>query len=678
MKVTHAAVNFNQNGTPFAEKFDDLYFSDSLGLEETQHVFLHHNHLPQRWIDWPKAQFVIAETGFGTGLNFLVTLALYAQLHAQGSITDFKLHFLTVEKYPLKKADLTQALTLYPQLNQFSQELIEQYPINIAGCHRLEFMAGKVTLDLWLGDVHDVLPQWSAGEHGIVDSWYLDGFAPSKNPEMWTADLFTQMARVAKQDCTYATFTAAGMVKRGLLEAGFSVEKQPGHGKKRHNLRGHLLSKSPMVWPKPYYNRASAYLISASHRKTAQPKIAIIGGGLAAANCAYALSRRGLKSDIYCQDTELAQSASGNHQGAIYPHLNSEANTASQFHALAYWYATQFYQRLHRVAASSADHSFAHQWCGVIQVAFNDKVLQRQQKLVEQGVWSEELVRWLNPTEASKIANIELPYTGLFYPHGGWLNPPELVNSLVKQAGSSIYCGKKLSTMTHSPQGWQLSFSDHSQTQADIVLVATGSEFANIEQLARLPLKGVRGQVEHIATTEELNPLSTVICHKGYLTPALNKFHALGSSYVKDDHGTDYRLTEQNTNLTLHKKALNLSSWAQNIVGQSQGRAAIRCSTADHLPMVGAVPDYVNQQQRFHDLYKALPAQQYPVAKDYPNLYMLNGLGSRGLTTAPLLAEVLASQICAEPLPLPVSILDTLNPNRFLIRSLIRREFEIE
>ncbi|KXI29424.1 bifunctional tRNA (5-methylaminomethyl-2-thiouridine)(34)-methyltransferase MnmD/FAD-dependent 5-carboxymethylaminomethyl-2-thiouridine(34) oxidoreductase MnmC [Paraglaciecola hydrolytica] len=676
MKVIHAAIHFNQNGTPFAEKFDDLYFSDSLGIEETQHVFLQHNQLPQRWDDWPAAQFVIAETGFGTGLNFLVTLALYAQLHTQKNIADFKLHFLTVEKYPLKKTDLIQALALYPELSLFSQELIEQYPINVGGCHRLEFFNGKVSLDLWLGDVHDVLPQWSAGEFGIVDCWYLDGFAPSKNPEMWTQDLFTQMARLAKQDCTYATFTAAGVVKRGLQDAGFSVEKQPGHSQKRHNLRGKLISKSAMRWPKPYFNRAPAYLSDLN--KTNQAKIAVIGGGLAAANCAYALSQRGLKCDVYCQDATIAQGASGNHQGALYPHLNSVANTASQFHALAYLYASRFYRALNKNGNASAPPSFAHQWCGVIQLAFSDKVAQRYQNLIEQGVWSEELVRWLDPAEASNIANIELPYAGLFFPHGGWLNPPALVKSLFHQANTEVHCAKQLQHLTQINQGWQLSFSDQSQVDADIVILATGSDFANIKQLSTMPLNGVRGQVEHITSNAELSPLATVICHKGYLTPAYNNIHALGSTYIKGDYNCDYRVTEQSTNLNMHKKSLALSDWAQQISGQCQGRAAVRCGTADHLPMVGAIPDTASQLQQYPDLYKALPAQRYPVAKDYTNLYMLNGLGSRGLTTAPLLAEVLASQICAEPLPLPITILDALNPNRFLIRSLIRREFEID
>ena len=673
MKVTHADIHFNHNGTPFAPQFDDLYFSDAQGLEETQHVFLQHNQLPARWFNWSKPQFVIAETGFGTGLNFLVTLATYAHLCEQNTLGDFKLYFLSTEKFPLHKADLGRALEHYPQLGHLSQALLEQYPINVAGCHRLSFLQGKVILDLWLGDVHDILPQWAAGSEGIVDAWFLDGFAPSKNPDMWSPQLFAQMARLASADCTFATFTAAGMVKRGLQQAGFSVEKQPGHGKKRHNLSGSLLHKSPMRWPKPYFNRAPASHFSNQTAKRDKPQIAIIGGGLAAAQCAYALSQRGLPTRLYCQDNALAQGASGNHQGAIYPHLNAIASISGQFHALAYLYACRFYRALANNGAN-----FAHQWCGVLQLAFNQKVSERYQKFVEHDVWSNDLVTWLDAAQTTEIANIELPYDALFFPHGGWVNPPQLVQSLIKLAQSEVHTNKKLLSLQQQATGWQLSFHDHSQTHADIVIIATGSDFANLAQLDALPLKRVRGQVENIESSAALAPLSSVICHKGYLTPALDNVHALGSTYIKDDPCTDYRLSEQTTNINLHKKSLALSPWAQDIEGQGRGRAAIRCGTADHLPMMGAVPDIASQQQQFHDLYKALTPSHYPEASDLNNLYMLNGLGSRGLTTSPLLAELLASQICGEPLPLSVDMLDKLNPNRFLVRGLIRRQWKAD
>ena len=184
----------------------------------------------------------------------------------------------------------------------------------------------------------------------------------------------------------------------------------------------------------------------------------------------------------------------------------------------------------------------------------------------------------------------------------------------------------------------------------------------------------VRGQVEAIPAQPALANLNTVLCHKGYLTPEYQGQHALGSTYVKDDVATDYRLEEQTKNLATHYQSLEKCPWAQNVEGKGAGRAAVRCSSPDHLPLVGALADITQQKRELVDLYKAFPQAQYPQGSDLPNLFMLTGLGSRGLTTAPLMAELLASQINGQPLPLPNDLLNTLNPNRFLIRQLIRRE----
>jgi tRNA 5-methylaminomethyl-2-thiouridine biosynthesis bifunctional protein len=204
--------------------------------------------------------------------------------------------------------------------------------------------------------------------------------------------------------------------------------------------------------------------------------------------------------------------------------------------------------------------------------------------------------------------------------------------------------------------------------------MATGSDSAACQQMSELPFRLVRGQVEAINSQHALTKLSTVLCHKGYLTPAWQGTHALGSTYVKDDKNCDYRLTEQQTNLTMHQKALTKCDWIKDIQPTPHGRAAIRCSTPDHLPMVGAVPDCSKQTEQYQDLYKALPAKHFPQPTNHTNLFMLCGLGSRGLTTAPLCAEILASQILNEPIPLSNNLLDALNPNRFLVRALIRRQ----
>ena len=663
MTINNANIRFNENGTPYSSQFEDLYFSDEQGLDESTHVFVKNNKLLERWEGWQEQQFVIAETGFGTGLNFLVTMLCFEAFCKQTDNLGFSLHFISIEKFPINHVDLSKILLLYPELEKYSQPLLEQYPIPVAGCHRLTFLGGKVMLDLWLGDVHDVLTKIENKPLGLVDTWFLDGFSPGKNPEMWTQKLFENMALLAKDQCHFATFTAAGHVKRGLREAGFEVQKQPAHGLKKDMLVGTIEKTADTLSRLPYYTRTPATI---NNKKS---KVAIIGGGLAGANCAYSLSKRGLKSTIYCQDNGLAKGASGNAQGGFYPQLNAEAGHASQIHALSFNYASKFYRQL-----LSQGIYYSHQWCGTIQLAFNDKVAGRYRKLIANQTWPDQLIQWIDAQQATTLANVDLPYPGLYIPQGGWINLPELVAGLIQAAGSSVAINKQLTSLERIKDTWQLNWQDGSQSEADIVVMATGSDSIDCEQMSQLPFRLVRGQVEAINSQNELANLSTVLCHKGYLTPAWQGTHAMGSTYVKDDRQCDYRLTEQQTNLTMHQQALTKCAWIDDIQPTVHGRAAIRCSTPDHLPMVGAVPNTSKQLTQYHDLYKALPAKYYPQPINHDNLFMLCGLGSRGLTNAPLCAEILVSQILNEPLPLSSHLLDTLNPNRFLIRGLIRRQ----
>lgn len=216
---------------PRSEIFDDVYFSAEDGLAETRHVFLKGNNLPQAWVD--KDQFVIAETGFGTGLNFVAAWALFMQTSAPGQ----KLHFVSFEKYPLDRQvvydSLIQALSSEDKYAPYIQSLIEHYPICTPGYHRI-VLDSRVTLTLILDDVNQAMRVLDSP----VDCWFLDGFKPSSNPEMWTDTVFQNMARLSRSGSTFSTFTAAGFVRRGLQNTGFTVHKVPGFGRKREMLTG--------------------------------------------------------------------------------------------------------------------------------------------------------------------------------------------------------------------------------------------------------------------------------------------------------------------------------------------------------------------------------------------------------------------------------------------------------
>ncbi|WP_409281878.1 tRNA (5-methylaminomethyl-2-thiouridine)(34)-methyltransferase MnmD, partial [Pseudomonas defluvii] len=222
--TNYAQIDWDDQGRPHSRQYDDVYFSKEQGLEETRHVFIEQNNLRQRFSALQDNQcLVIGETGFGTGMNFLCAWQLFAECASPGA----RLHFVTVEKYPLSRADLAKALALWPELAGFGNALLAEYVAVHEGFQQFVFEQGRVTLTLMVGDALEQLPQLDAR----VDAWFLDGFSPAKNPEMWTPELFAQLARLSAEQATLGTFTSTGWVRRGLMAAGFALKKIPGIGK---------------------------------------------------------------------------------------------------------------------------------------------------------------------------------------------------------------------------------------------------------------------------------------------------------------------------------------------------------------------------------------------------------------------------------------------------------------
>lgn len=242
--IQHAEINWSDQSEPFSALFGDVYFNTEHGFNESLYVFIEGNNLAQRWRDCTAPFFCIAETGFGTGLNFLVTCLQFQKFRQAQPTAQLKhLHFTSFEKYPLNIQDLKSALQRWPLLSEFSKALIAQYPLPLIGCHRITLDQFNIRLDLWFGDVSSSLPMLYCCDSGQFDCWYLDGFAPSKNPDMWSDSLFTEIAKTCKASATLATFTAAGFVRRGLQSAGFTIQKRKGYGKKREMLHGQLDQK---------------------------------------------------------------------------------------------------------------------------------------------------------------------------------------------------------------------------------------------------------------------------------------------------------------------------------------------------------------------------------------------------------------------------------------------------
>lgn len=685
MKSKHAQVHFNENGTPVADHFDDVYFSNDSGIDETQHVFVAGNDLAERWQQWRNPTFVIAETGFGTGLNFLVAMRAFNEFIAANPDHPLKrLYFITTEKFPLPQQDMQRALEAFPALKDEAEALASLYPMGLEGCHRLHFDNHSTTLDLWIGDVHELLPQWHSPINGLIDAWFLDGFAPSKNPDMWTDALFSQMARLSKTGTTFGTFTAAGIVKRGLAGVGFTIKKRNGFGRKRDMLTGVFNQNNENVQHRlrlpagPYYRYADGSLDKTS-------KVAVVGSGLAAATACLALVKRGISTTLYFDGETLASGASGNPQGGFYPQLHSEASIASRIQAHSFLYARQAYDHTieHAKACDLAD--VAHDFCGVIQLSFNDKVAERQNKLAAADVWPEALIKPVDSKEVSDIANLTLPYSGLYIGLGGWLSPPQLVTAMIEEA---LQSGKLELKPNHTyvsheavettKQQVQIRFNlDSAESEAvitaDHLILALGAGAVNASDFDSLSLRPVRGQVEAIPTQMPIEQLSTVLCHKGYMTPVFEGRHALGSTYVKNDLSTNVRGDESEMNLATHEQALANTDIVQALQHDGEARAATRLGSPDHQPVVGALHDFNALKEHYNMLGVGKPLTSAPVLPESV-VSTLTCLGSRGLTTAPLMAEILVSSLCKEPLPLSNDLLNAVNTSRFMTREAIRSQ----
>ncbi|ACS86363.1 bifunctional tRNA (5-methylaminomethyl-2-thiouridine)(34)-methyltransferase MnmD/FAD-dependent 5-carboxymethylaminomethyl-2-thiouridine(34) oxidoreductase MnmC [Musicola paradisiaca] len=663
--IRHADLSWNAQGTPVSQQFDDVYFSNQDGLAETRYVFLQGNDLPLRFARHTEALFTVAETGFGTGLNFLTLWQAFAQFHQQQPNAGLqRLHFISFEKFPLRQADLIAAHQRWPELASYAQALQQQWPSAVPGCHRLILAQGRITLDLWFGDVNDLLPQLSDSLTNRIDAWFLDGFAPSKNPDMWTDNLFNAMARLCRAGGTFATFTAAGFVRRGLQQAGFDVSKIKGFGQKREMLSGTLPAAIPAPDDAPWYTRPAA---------ARTDDIAIIGGGVASVLSALALLRRGARVTLYCADLQVGTGASGNRQGALYPLLNDQQDALSRFFALAFGYARRCYDAL---AATGA--TFEHDWCGVSQLAYDEKSARKIDQIL-QGGWPQELVQAGDATAMTARTGVPLTTRGLTYPQGGWLCPAELTVSaleLAKRQGLQAEMATTVNSLEHTDKGWRLGLDDGRRPEHAVVILANGHQLADWPQTQNVPVYAVSGQVSHVPTGEELGALRQVLCYDGYLTPVspTHQRHCIGASYHRGDTRTDYRDDDQRQNRQRLIDCLPDSQWPQSVdISDAQARSGVRCAIRDHLPLVGAAPDYARTLINYQDLPQQLAdGTDIPPAPVHDGLFMIGALGSRGLCSAPLAAELLASQIVGEPLPLDKDTLAALHPHRFWVRKLLK------
>ncbi len=634
-----------RDGTPRARDFDDVYFSLDGGPAETRHVFLDGNQLSQRFADPTLTQRVIGETGFGTGLNFLVTAQEFLRLAPSTAY----LHFVSVEKFPLTLADLEHAHALWPELATLARELRAAWPEAATGFHYRLLHQGRIRLTLLLGDADALLPRLNAR----VDAWFLDGFAPAKNNDLWTPALFAELARLSAPNATFSTFTAAGDVKRGLQAAGFRVEKAPGFGRKRDMLRGQFLGHaSTAVSADTAQQTSQRQAQRTPATRTQKPRTAaVIGGGLAGCAAARALAERGIVVTLYEKNARIADETSGNLAGAVYPKFSVYETAQNRWYRDSYLFALA---RLPQILGTP--DGIRWNVCGLLQLP--DQEGTNLAEIAGSHRWPASVLRHVDAQEAAaligltELADAAGMHAGLWFPGAAWVNPPSLCEALVAHPNITVRTNSKVGDLQHDGEKPLCDGKPY-----DSVVIANALAAAEFPLIASLSLRRVRGQVSHIAVNENSRALKAIVCHDGYCTPARDGIHSVGATFGPRDRDPAVREHEHHENLA--KLALACSP-LHTVLGGTHaqvigGRTGFRTQTQDYLPLIGPVAD----EAAFASVQSS---DDTPVL---PGLFILTALGAKGLAFSLLGAEIIASYACHEPLPVDTDVATALSPTRY-------------
>ncbi len=594
-----------KDGQPFSDRYGDVYFSTDSGLEETRHVFLQGNRLADRFAALKADEnFCIGETGFGTGLNFLCALQLFEQSAPPGASLDF----FSVEKFPLSDEELRAALALWPELAEQAEMLLARWHRRVPGWNRWSFAGGRVRLTLAVADVDEALPQLPAG---CVDAWFLDGFSPARNPEMWSDAVLSNVARASFAGATFATYTSAGWVRRGLQQAGFTVERMQGFGRKREMVRGNIPGTKPA--------------------STAPSSALVIGAGLAGCAASHALARRGIAVTLVDRAPMLASAASGNPRGILHARFSAAMDPLHRFVLAAYGHALTLLDEVLPVDGVTRAE------CGLLQLATPDTEAKRIARLATLE-WPPHLLRAVDMAKASELAGLPMTHGGLWFPAGGWVVPPQVCARLAQHPLVTQRLGCEVTALERTATGWRVSGEGFS-VEAEQVVVCCGHQARALNQFSGFPLQPVRGQISLLPATAASEAMHAVVCADGYCAPAVAGRHVAGATSTFDDEATDLREADHADNLAkivAHMPGLSRALGSLD-AARLTGRAGVRCSVPGATPLVGEVE---------------------------PGLYCSLAHGTRGLITAGIAGEVVAAALCGQLAPLPQALLDALSPKR--------------
>lgn len=651
------------SGFPYASMYQDIYFS-AHGIDESRHVFIEGNHLIQRFKafgphepHWP--HFVIAECGFGTGLNFLLTLKFFLTYAPKTA----RLHFFSVEKHPLTRLDLIRCHTLWPSLCEESLRLQDVYPEALTpGAHHLSMLSQRVVLNLILGDAKACLEALvRTGDPSLesycrdffVDAWFLDGFSPQKNPNMWSLKLFETIALLSKEGTTLATFSAAGHVFRSLASVGFHVTRPAGYGAKRQMIRAVFVGHTPVPSQQVKRTGYTPWYVPRANRLKPPLSVIIVGAGLAGCFMAYELAHFGFKVILIDQASGVAQKASQSTQAVLYPTMSIYNAPLTRLMLEATQYAIKCYAPWIKAGWVEGECT------GVLQLAVHEQLRKHHASLEGWLNAYPALGTLVSAEKASWLAGVPVEHDGLWMPEMGFVNMPQLCSFLIKHPKIECVWNTAVSSLKYEDECWHAGVY-----QAPYLVLATGSDTSLLEPYALSYVTRLKGQMTAVLPSSMSKTLAMPICAHGHVTPVQGGRQWLGATYHTSFEDDAPVQEDDEHHLALFKSLFHGDT---TVVGHW---ANVRLSTRDHLPIVGSVP-FDPLFSKTYDALKYHTKRYIPEPMPhYPGLFYCTGFGSRGLTTVPYCAKYLASWIAGSPFPASRSLMQSLSLGRFLIKKI--------
>jgi len=620
--VIPARIVFDR-GPPSAPDFDDLYHPRAGALEQARHVFLGGNRLPERWQG--RESFVVLETGFGLGNNFVATWAVWRGNPRRCE----RLTYISIEKHPPTRDDLARAHA-HSALPGLAHQLVAAWPPLTPSLHRLAFDRGRVTLLLALGDVATWLPEIVAE----VDAFFLDGFAPARNPAMWDRRVLKAVGRLAASGSTAATWSVARDVREGLATSGFIVETAPGFGDKREMTVARF---APAFTPR----RAPARTIG---RRGSD--VLVVGAGLAGASAARALADEGIDTLVLDAQALPALGSSGNAAGLFHGTVHADDGPHARFNRAA------------ALAATSTLRPLIGQ--GLLPGQC-DGLLRLDGGEVSANWLPADYVQRLDAAQARERCGWPLGAGAWFYPGGGWLDPSALVRQGLQHERIRFRGGIHVQSLREAGARWQaLDAGGTLIAEAAHVVLANAHDAPRLLGHPAWPLESLRGQLTRVPAGV-LAPPRIPVAGAGYAIGLPDGGLLCGATSQRDD--ADATLREQDHRHNLERLERLAGPLPPIDMHTLDGRVGWRLSAVDRLPLIGAVPAAAAQGTRL-DQPRFVPRM--------PGLFVFAALGSRGIAWSTLGAQALASWITGAPFPLEASLVDAIDPARFVSRRVRR------